>query len=462
MLHAGESEILVLPVPRPSARRRGLRTPRARTAPQPVESARPAASAHLVEPPHHVISRRALGTLIAPAALASGAALGLAGCGSSTSSDPTSLRIVDYYNTPADDVVIEDTFTNCAKDLGLTYSREKVPGDQLIPKVLQMGSSRTLPDILMLDNPDLPQLAASGALAPLEQYGFSTEGFTPSIADLGMFHGTLYAIAPTVNTIALFFNATMLEKAGIDPPTTWEETREAARELTGGGTYGIAFSAIASYEGTFQFMPFMWSNGGDEKNLATPEVAGASEFWSQLVRDGSASRSVVNWGQGDAIDQFKAGNAAMVVNGPWNIAGLKADTPDLDWDVVTLPVPRSGEESVAPLGGEVWTVPVTGNEEKQRSAAELLKAFVSPENQLKMGTARSTIPGVASVADRFAKENPDLATFVEQVSTARSRTAELGEKWPLTAKAIYTANQEVLVDGTDPAKAFDVAARTVN
>ncbi|PWH07176.1 ABC transporter substrate-binding protein [Brachybacterium endophyticum] len=414
-------------------------------------------SARRTDSPAPRLSRRSFGL-----AAASTAALGLVGCGSSTSSDPTSVRIVDYYNTPADDVVIEKTFTECAKRLGLTYTREKVPGEQLIAKVLQMGSSKTLPDILMLDNPDLPQLAASGALAPLEQYGFSTKGFTPAIAELGRLDGTLYGIAPTVNTIALFYDVKMFEKAGIDPPTTWEETREAARALTGDGTYGIAFSAIASYEGTFQFMPFMWSNGGDEDDLAGEGVAGAAEFWSQLVRDGSASRSVVNWGQGDVIDQFKAGNAAMAVNGPWNIAGLEADTPDLEWDVVTLPVPRAGEESVAPLGGEVWTIPVTGDEEKQRSAAKLLEAFVSPANQLQMGTARSTIPGDARTARTFAKQNPDLATFVEQVSTARSRTGELGPEWPRTAKAIYTANQQVLVDDTDPRKAFDEAARTVS
>ena len=64
-------------------------------------------------------------------------------------------------------------------------------------------------------------------------------------------------------------------------------------------------------------------------------------------------------------------------------------------------------------------------------------------------------------AERFAAENPDLGTFVEQVSTARARTAQLGPDWPTTAKAIYTANQRVLVDGVDPAEAFDEAARTV-
>ncbi|MGP9845485.1 sugar ABC transporter substrate-binding protein [Brachybacterium sp. 107] len=405
------------------------------------------------------LTRRSLGR----GAIAAPGLLALAGCGGSEGNgDPSAIRIVDYYNTPADDVAINGTFTKCAEELGLTFSRERVPGDQLIARVLQMGSSRTLPDLLMLDNPNVQQVADSGALAPLEQYGISTEGLTPAVADLGMYDGTLYGIAPTVNTIALFYNVDMLEEAGVEPPSTWDELRTAAEALTTEDHYGFAFSAIASYEGTWQFMPFMWSNGGDETDLDSEGVLGAAQLWSDFVADGLTSRSVVNWGQGDVMDQFKAGNAAMVINGPWNIAGLEADTPDLHWDVVTIPVPTAGADSVAPLGGEVWTVPITGDEEKQAKAAELLKMFVAPENQLYMAGERSTIPGDVEAATQFASENPDLGTFVDQVSTARSRTAKLGPDWPRTAKAIYTANQRVLVDDTDPGEAYDEAARTVS
>ena len=37
----------------------------------------------------------------------------------------------------------------------------------------------------------------------------------------------------------------------------------------------------------------------------------------------SASKSVINWTQGDAKDQFVAGKAAMMVNGPWQIPALQ-------------------------------------------------------------------------------------------------------------------------------------------
>jgi multiple sugar transport system substrate-binding protein len=406
------------------------------------------------------LTRRSLGALAAVPGLLSLAACGGSGGGSS-SGDADTLRVVDYYNTPADDTVIQDTLEAVASEVGVTISREKVPGDQLIQKVLQMSSSKTLPDILMLDNPDLQEIASSGALAPLEDFGIDTSGFAPEILEAGTFEGKVYGLAPTVNTIALFCNRAMLAEAGLEAPTTWEELTSTAAALTHDDVYGLAFSAIATYEGTWQFLPFMWSNGGDETDIATPEVAGAAQLWADLVAAGSASQAVVNWGQGDVIDQFKAGKAAMAVNGPWNIVGLQTDAPDLEWEVAIIPVPEAGADSVAPLGGEVWTIPQTGDAEKQQKAAEVLQRFVSPENQLTMGTARNTIPASTEAAATFAEEHPELATFVEQVSTARSRTGKLGTEWPTTAKAIYTAFQQVLVDGADPETAFADAASSL-
>lgn len=402
-------------------------------------------------------SRRTLGALAAVPGLLSLAACGGSGGGSS-SGDPDSIRVVDYYNTPADDKVIQETLDAVGSEVGVSIAREKVPGEQLIAKVLQMSSSKTLPDLLMLDNPDLQEIASSGALVPLEDFGIDTSGFAKEILEAGTFEGKVYGLAPTVNTIALFYNTTMLKEAGVEPPTTWDELKASAKALTHDDVYGLVFSAIATYEGTWQFLPFMWSNGGDETDIGTPEVAEAAQLWSDLVADGSASQGVVNWGQGDAIDQFKAGKAAMVVNGPWNIVGLQTDAPDLEWDVVIIPVPAAGDASVAPLGGEVWTIPQTGDDAKQKKAAEVLQKFVSPENQMAMGTARNTIPADMEAAKTFAQDHPELATFVEQVSTARSRTGKLGTEWPATAKAIYTAYQQVLVDGTDPQTAFADAA----
>ncbi|MFJ9378141.1 extracellular solute-binding protein [Streptomyces sp. NPDC101455] len=256
--------------------------------------------------------------------------------------------------------------------------------------MLQQASSRTLPDVLMLDNPDLQQVAASGALAPLSDFGLKADGYAKGVVDASTYQGKLYGLRPVTNTLGLFYNKGMLDKAGVKPPTTWAELKSAAKKLTSGKRYGIAFAAPVTYEGTWQFLPFMWSNDGDEKDIATPQVAQALQLWVDLVEDGSASKSVVSWAQADADDQFAAGNAAMMINGPWQFPIL--DKKSLHYGVVQVPVPKAGGTPVVPLGGETWTVPQTGNAQRQARAAKVVACLNSDKNQLSLAQQRQTVP----------------------------------------------------------------------
>src|SRR3712207_1609472 len=188
-------------------------------------------------------------------------------------------------------------------------------------------------------------------------------------SEAATYEGEVYGLAPTVNTLGLFYNTDLLAAAGVTPPKTWEELKAAATALTSGDQYGMAFSAIATYEGSWQFLPFMWTNGGDETALDTPQVSEALQLWVDLVDSGAASESVIQWSQGDVKDQFVAGKAAMMINGPWQIPSLN-ENPDVTWDVVQVPVNQEGQTPVAALGGEVWSVPVNGDDAKQAQRAE--------------------------------------------------------------------------------------------
>ncbi|WP_237771226.1 ABC transporter substrate-binding protein [Kribbella sp. ALI-6-A] len=399
------------------------------------------------------------------AALAGATALSLAlaGCGDSggTSSSSgeavTSLSILDYYNNEPDKSLVQKGLDACATKLGVTLQRETVPGADLIPKVLQQASSKTLPDVLMLDNPDVQQIAATGALAPLNDLGVSADGFTQGIVDATSHDGKLYGLAPVVNTIALFYNTKLLAEAGIQPPKTWDELRAAAKKLTKPGRYGIAFNANATYEGAWQFLPAMWTNGGDETDLTSPQVAEALQLWVDLVTSGSASKSVINWTQGDVKDQFVAGKAAMMVNGPWNIPSLN-ESPQVKWDVVQFPVNKPGQTPIAPLGGEAWTVPLNKDEAKQQKAADFVKCLSSDDNELAWAKARFTVPTRTALGPQYVKEVPSMKAFSEQVANARSRTGKLGEKWPDAAKVIYQAIQLALTGQASAQDAFKKAS----
>jgi multiple sugar transport system substrate-binding protein len=392
------------------------------------------------------------------AALALAVPLALAGCGGGddSSGDPKALRVLDYYNNEPDKSVYTKVLNACAKENGLTIQREAVPGDSLIAKVLQQSSSRTLPDVLMLDNPDLQQIAATGALSPLSDYNLSADGYVPGVVDASTYQDKLYGLQPITNTIGLFYNKDILAKAGVQPPTTWAELKAAAKKLTKGKQYGVAFSAPANYEGTWQFLPFMWSNGGDEKNIATPQVAEALQLWVDLVKGGSASKSVVNWTQADVADQFKAGNAAMMVNGPWQFPVLNEDK-NLHYDVVPIPAPKAGGTAIAPLGGETWTVPNTGSKDKQKNAAKIVACLNTDANQLLLAKERQTVPTKLALQDKFVAETPTMKAFSDLVKDARSRTGELGADWPKAATKIYTGVQSALTGGAPPLKALQEA-----
>ncbi|MFG1605013.1 extracellular solute-binding protein [Actinoplanes sp. NPDC049265] len=397
--------------------------------------------------------------LVAAAALLTVVPLTLAACGGSdddggdAGAKVDSLTVLDYYNDEPAKTQIGDMLSACGTSIGVAkVDHQSIPGPTLIQKVLQQASSKTMPDVLMLDNPDIQQIAATGALAPLSDFGLNADGFAPGPVAAATYQGKLYALQPGANTIAIFYNKDILSAAGVQPPTTWDELKTAAKKLTKGSQYGFAFNATADYEGAWQFLPPMWTNGGDETQLKTPQVAQALQLWKDLVADGSASKSVVNWTQADVNDQFIAKKAAMMLNGPWQIPTIEKSK--VDYGVVPFPVNQAGQTSTAPLGGEAWSVPLTASEAKMKKAAELVACMNTDDNQLKRAKEGGIVPTKLALADKYKAENPTMVGFVDPVAKARSRTGKLGEKWPDQAKIIYTGVQQVLTGQAAPADAM--------
>jgi multiple sugar transport system substrate-binding protein len=387
----------------------------------------------------------------------------LAGCSSGGSSGSSggdkTLTVEDYYSANPSMSGYNSIYKECGTEVGVKVKPVHVAGASLIQKVLQQASSKTLPDVLMLDNPDVQQIAATGALAPLKNFGVTApKGDVPSVVKAGTYQGELYGLAPVINSIALYYNVDMLKAAGVTPPKTWDELKAAATKLTdtSKGQYGFAMSNINTYEGTWQFLPFFWTNGGNEKNIDTPEAAQALQLDVDLQNDGSMSKSSVNWSQQDVNNQFVANKAAMMINGPWQLPVLNA-TKGLNFESVPIPTRTSSQKVVSPLGGETYNVPNTGDKTKMGLAAKFVECLNKPATQLKIAKISGNVPADEASAATWAKSHPQVESFVETVKTARARTAELGEKWPTAATSIYTAVQLALTGKASPADALKQA-----
>ncbi len=350
----------------------------------------------------------------------------------------------DYYTSGDGAKVWGDLVAQCGKDNNIAIDRQSVPRNELISKVLLAASQQQLPDVLMIDNPDLQEVASTGALAPLTDYGVDLEGLYENLIQAGSLDDKVYGIAPGINGMAIFYNVDMLEKAGVKPPTTWQEVKDVAAKLTKDGVYGIAFSAPATEEGTWQFEPWFWGAGADLSQVDSPEAVKALEFWVDLVKSGSASKSVVQWSQGDVNDQFIAGKAAMMQNGVWNLGAL--DKSGLKYDVVPIPMPDGGA-APGPMGGEVLTIPLGTDQAKMDAAGKIVNCLLSDKNMLAWANLNAYIPARQALAEQVAKDRPMMKSFVDAAAAERSRPgppANLGPNYSKVSQPLWNAIQAAL------------------
>ncbi|MDH6622580.1 multiple sugar transport system substrate-binding protein [Streptomyces sp. LBL] len=376
---------------------------------------------------------------------------GLTGC--AQGADPHTITVLNSATDELEHDQQQKFFDRCAKPLGVTVEQTSVPAAQVATKALRMASSHSMTDILELDGSELPQFADTGGLVPLKTAGVRVDGLSPGAVSLGSFKGTPYGIARSVNTLALFYNKDLLKKAGVTPPATWDELKVTAKKLTRGKTFGMAFSATPDADGVYQFLPFFWSAGGDEAHIDNGKGDRAVQLWKDLVTDHSASSAAVTWNQQDVNDQFIAGRAAMMVNGPWQVPVL-SEHKLLNWAVATIPVPVAGKAPVAPMGGTVMALPRTGETGRQTTAAKILNCLNERRNQVGWGAGVNNIPTRESAAAEYKADNPKLAGFADTVATARSRTAEVGARWPAVSDALAGAFQSVLTGGSSPEAAL--------
>ncbi|MGW5972687.1 ABC transporter substrate-binding protein [Streptomyces sp. NPDC055186] len=383
--------------------------------------------------------RRAVTSFAAVSVLVSGAAL--TGCAQERDSD-----VYTVMNSSTDESYHRwdaEAMARCGKQLGIRIEQQSVPAAQVMTKALRMASSKSLPDIVQFDASEMPTFAEAGGLVDLRTLGLATDDIPRGIVDFGSYRGTYYGAARSVNTLALFYDKDALEQAGLEVPTTWDELRATARKLTRGKRYGLALSAGGAEDGVFQFTPFMWSNGGDETELDGPRVVQALDYWKALLQDGSLSKSTVNWTQADVNDQFMAGNAAMMINGPWQVETLNTDE-SLHWGIAQIPVPQAGDASVGPLGGAVLTVPRTGDTDREKTAGRIVACLAGEEEQLTYALNSWMVPANEKAATVWRERVPELGALADQVAEARSRTAQLGAGWPSVSLALQSAFQSAL------------------
>lgn len=162
-------------------------------------------------------------------------------------------------------------------------------------------------------------------------------------------------------------------------------------------------------------------------------------YLKDLMDKGYISKECINWTQADAEKQFASGQAAMMINGPWQFSGLSDDAPDLEYGVAKVPKADDGDY-VSVLGGENVAICKGANVE---ASWKFLTWITSKEESAKICEAIGRYSPRADVdVQEMYKDDPLNATFAEILPTAESRGPS--PVWPEISEAIYSAEQEVL------------------
>lgn len=337
--------------------------------------------------------------------------------------------------------------------------------------VLSQFSSNAQPDILMLDNPQMAEFAQDGLIVPFSSVGkLNLSYINPANIKETTYNGKLYALPLYTNTIALFYNKTLLQKAHITTlPTTWAQFSADLKKLTTKNQFGFVFSGQSGPgENTWQFLPWLWSNGGSMTDPSSPQSVQALNFLVSLVKDGTAPKDVVNWSQSQPTEEFEAGKAAFAEDGDWIIgnsmvAGMQAQYPKLKWGVIPFPT-RTGHQTVfVPFGGEVWTITKT-NPVTEEAAFKVLSAMAAPSNQTPWSEAQECVPTDTSLWSKPPWNNPVNAVFYGELRHGRPRTFGIANAANEPAIELDVGNAEAaaLVGTESPQAAMESAQKQVD
>ncbi|CAN7600998.1 ABC transporter substrate-binding protein [Rhizobium sp. LjRoot258] len=351
-----------------------------------------------------------------------------------------------------------------AQNNGIKIEYRLIQFDDVVTEAMRAYATGQAPDIIAVDNPEHAMFASRGAFLDITDMVKSSsvikpENYFPGPLKSVEWDGKYYGVPKATNTIALYYNKDMFKAKGLDPnkpPQTWDELVEDARKLTdpAKNVYGLAFSAKASEEGTFQFLPWAQMAGGGYEDINAEGTVKALETWKTIMDEKLASPDTLTRGQWDSTGTFNSGNAAMAISGPWELDRMMKEAK-FDWGVALLPVPKEGAERSSAMGDFNWAI--FASTKHPAEAFKALEFFASQDDKMFKNygqlPARSDIT-IPETGEKLKDEA--LKVFIEQLKYAKPRGPH--PQWPKISKAIQDAIQAALTGQMSPKDALDQAA----
>jgi len=308
------------------------------------------------------------------------------------------------------------------------------------------------PDVFTNHLAKYPEFVALGQLVDIqplvERDGVPTDIYYPGLAELWVKDGSRYGLPKDWDTIAVVYNADMLEAAGIDPAImdewTWNpedggtfEQVVAQLTLDANGNNGLSpdfdkdnvvqygftndWATAAGY-GQTSFSVFTASTGweynnglwGDEYYYDDPRFIQTIQWIADLwLEKGYAAPYADVSGLG-SFALFQSGKAALTTDGSWMIGSYLGS--DFPVGFGRLPIGPEGRKSMFNgLADSIWV-----GSEHQEEAWQWVKYLASADCQKIVGQSGVVFPAIPEAAELSlqvrAEAGVDVSAFTLQAA----------------------------------------------
>lgn len=197
---------------------------------------------------------------------------------------------------------------------------------------------------------------------------------------------------------AVFYNKDIFTELNLEIPKTLSEFEEALEVINKADYLPISFSASDPWAVLFQFEPVLaataldWIDGylqTGEADVNDPRVVAAYEKMLEWADKGYYGPGYTGVDESGALLAFSKGEAAMCIEGTWNIQTIQENNPELNFGAFHLPC----EDGTRPfVGTSSVGFSVSNHTENPDAALAFANYFSSLEGQTAWIKALDSIP----------------------------------------------------------------------
>ncbi len=308
------------------------------------------------------------------------------------------------------------------------------------------------PDLLNSDG--FADYQADGLLLPAEEW-VSPETyakFYESFLAESVVDGVVWAVPDLASARALYYNADILEAAGVEVPTTWEELTAACQAIKAYDPSIYPWGVdMTTDEGQACFAYYAWNNGGgfvDEDGnwaLNSAENVEAVNYIVGLVQAGLTNTDPTTETRYKLQDMFAAGQVAMMI-GPNQISLYCENNGGINYGVASLPT--NGDKPGASVGvmDRIMCFDNGYTDAELAAITTVIDAFYDDEPYAEWVLMEDFLPATSTGAALCAAADPGMTAWIDVVGSSKFYPAAKAE-WMDVKLGVIDVQQQVLLGG---------------